>query len=126
MNTFCFTGNLGKDCRVGSIPSGTTVCNFSVAVQSGYGQNQKDFWVDCALWGKRAEGKLPEYLTTGTKVAISGELSTQEKDGKTYLKCRVDSLDLIGSRSESGNTPEQAKPQSQAQDDPFDSEDCPF
>lgn len=50
MNVFTFTGNLGRDCRTGNA-GGTSVCNFSVAVKSGYGQNEQTIWVDCALWG---------------------------------------------------------------------------
>ena len=127
MNVFSFSGNLGQDCKAGNIPSGSAVCNFTVAVKTGYGDKEQTLWIDCALWGKRAEGKLPDYLVKGCQVAISGELGTREHDGKTYLTCRVNSLDLIGSRSETGNTQGQAAPKSQAAANPFDDDsDVPF
>lgn len=133
MNVFSFTGHLGRDCRTGNTPSGNAVCNFSVAVTSGYGKNEETVWVDCALWGKRAEGELPKYLTQGQKVAISGELGerTNEKDGKTYhsVTCRVNSLDLIGVKSDAGAGGESSKPNSApAQDlgDDFEDSDIPF
>lgn len=89
-------GGLGQDCRVGT--AGTTpVCNFSVAVDVGYGERKQTLWWDCALFGKRAEGKLPEYLTKGQMVAVSGEPGRREHEGKTYLTLNVRDLTLCGS-----------------------------
>lgn len=99
MNIFSFTGNLGKDCRIGTAGN-STVCNFSVAVKSGFGDKEQTNWIDCALWGKQAESRLPEYLTKGQQIAVSGELGTREHEGKTYLTCRVNSIDLVGGKSE--------------------------
>lgn len=100
LNNFCFTGNLGGDCRIGT-PGGSTVCNFSVAVKSGFGDREQTIWVDVSLWGKAAEGKLPDYLLKGQQVAVSGELGTREYDGKTYITCRATSVSLIGKRDDS-------------------------
>lgn len=110
MNVLSLTGNLGQDCRVGDA-GGTSVCNFSVAMKSGFGDRAQTVWIDCALWGKQAEGALPEYLKKGQGVAVSGELSTQEKDGKMYLKLRVNSIDLTGGRADAA--PSQAAPAQQ-------------
>lgn len=128
MNVFSFTGHLGKDCRTNTV-SGTGVCNFSVAVRSGYGDKEQTVWVDVSLWGRQAEGKLPDYLTKGQKVAVSGEMGTREHDGKTYVTCRANSVDLIGVKSDEGQSKPasssgQQKPQ-QAPDDDFD-DDIPF
>lgn len=95
LNVFTFSGHLGRDCRKGNA-GGTAVVNFAVACKSGYGQNEQTIWIDCALWGKQAESKLPDYLLKGRKVAVSGELGTREHEGKTYLTCRVNSIDLGG------------------------------
>jgi single-strand DNA-binding protein len=99
MNIFSFTGNLGKDCRMGAA-GGSVVCNFNVAVKSGWGDKAQTLWIDCALWGKQAESKLPEYLLKGQQVAVSGELGSREHEGKTYLTCRVNSVDLVGGKSD--------------------------
>jgi len=109
MNIYTATGRLGKDCRLGNA-GGTAVCNFPLAVDSGFGERKQTLWFDCALWGKRAEGKLPEYLLKGTQVAVSGELGTREHEGRTYLTLRVGELDLIGGKqtsqeSGSGDSP---------------------
>ena len=101
MNVFCFTGNLGGDVKVNST-GGSTVANFSVAVKSGFGDKAQTMWIACALWGKQAESKLIDYLTKGQQVAITGELSTREHDGKTYLQVRVSTIHLVGGKSEGG------------------------
>lgn len=99
MNLLAFTGNLGNDCRKGM--SGTSaVVNFSVAMKSGYGDKQQTIWVDCALWGSKAEGRLPEFLVKGAQVAVHGEMGTREHEGKTYITCRVSDLTLIGGRQD--------------------------
>ena len=111
MNVFCFTGNLGGDVKVNST-GGSTVANFSVAVKSGFGDKAQTMWIACALWGKQAESKLIDYLTKGQQVAITGELSTREHDGKTYLQVRVSTIHLVGGKSEVGQ--HQAPRQQQA------------
>lgn len=130
MNIFSFTGNLGKDCRT-STAGNSAVCNFNVAVKSGYGQNEQTLWIDCALWGKQAESKLPEYLLKGQKVAVSGELGQREHEGKVYLTCRVNSIDLTGDKGQSNPQPQQAPkqqaPQQKTAEPDFDfDDDLPF
>jgi single-strand DNA-binding protein len=134
MNVFTFTGNLGKDCRTANT-SGTAVCNFTVAVKSGYGEKEQTLWIDCALWGKQAESKLPDYLKKGAQVAVSGEVGTREHEGKTYLTCRVASISLVGGKRDDVPTaapsapPAQQAPRQQntrpAEFDNFD-DDIPF
>ncbi len=117
MNIFCFTGNLGKDCRRGEA-GGTSVLNFAVAVRSGWGDKEQTNWVDVALWGKQAESKLSDYLTKGAQVAVCGELSTRVHEGATYLTVRATSVDLVGGRSDAQQAPQQAPPQRAPQQAP--------
>lgn len=129
MNVLCLTGNLGRDAEVRQA-GGSSVCGFSVAMTSGYGDKKQTVWIDCSLWGRQAEGQLPSYLKKGQQVAVSGELSTREYEGRTYLQLRVNTIDLIGKRDEGG----QAAPQQQRQAAPvqqpvsggFDDDDIPF
>lgn len=111
MNVFCFTGNLGGDVKVNST-GGSTVANFSVAVKSGFGDKAQTMWIACALWGKQAESRLIDYLTKGQQVAITGELSNREHDGKTYLQVRVSTINLVGGKTEGG---QQQAPRQQQQ-----------
>lgn len=96
MNVFSFTGNLGKDCRVGT--GQTAMVSFGVGVKSGWGDKAQTIWIDCTLWGKQAESRLSEFLVKGQQVAVSGELGTREHEGKTYLTCRVNTIDLVGGK----------------------------
>lgn len=124
MNNWNFTGNLGNPAEVKTLPSGSTVCEFSVAVKSGYGDKEKTNWVRCAMFGKKAEGQLPSYLQKGTQVAISGELELQEWEGQNgkgaALSVRVENIDLIGGKPQGqsqgaqntqGYAPQQNAPQ---------------
>jgi single-strand DNA-binding protein len=88
------SGNLGKDATLRQAGN-TDVCSFSVASTDKVKGEKITTWVDATIWGARGVA-LVQYLTKGTKVAVSGGLSTREHDGKTYLQIRVDQVDLLG------------------------------
>lgn len=100
INKITFTGNLTKDAEQRYTGSGTAVLSFDVANNTGYGDNKRTNYFRCAIFGKRAEGRLGEFLKTGTAVVIVGELSQECRDhnGKTYcdLKVFVNDLKLAG------------------------------
>ncbi|MDQ7004580.1 MAG: single-stranded DNA-binding protein [Ghiorsea sp.] len=107
MNVYNFTGRLPRDCEQRFTQSGMAICSFSVAVDYGFGDKKGTNWIRCSLFGKRAEGGLPQYLKKGTQVAISGELRIgeyQDKDGntRTSIDVNIDKLDLIGGRNDGG------------------------
>ena len=114
------TGRLGKDAEVRQT-SGGSVAGFSVATDVGYGDRKQTLWFDCSIWGKRAESGLIDYLKKGQQVAISGELSERDHEGKVYKQIRVDDLDLMGGKSE-------PKAGSGTRDEPppLDDSDVPF
>lgn len=134
MNLLIISGRLPQDCEIKSTQGGTTLCSFSVGVKSGYGDKEKTNWINCNLWGKRAEGKLPDYLKKGQEVVVAGELSIDkfEKDGQTkyFTKVNVDKLDLVGggSNGRSQQSAPQAPPVPQAPADmsDFDDSSIPF
>jgi single-strand DNA-binding protein len=135
MNVFSFTGRLGRDAESRTTPKGTAVLSFTVANDVGYGDNKKTNWVKCAMFGKRAEGSLKDYLVKGTEVAISGELTLDEydtKDGehRANLSVFVNELTLVGGKKESNaNTSPQAELPVQGNSAPpadLDDSDVPF
>ena len=103
------TGNLGRRSELKDV-GGKKVLNFSIAANEGWGDNQKTTWVDCAVWGARAE-KLAEHLDKGVKVLVRGgaNLDTyQKKDGTTGYAFRVfvNDLEFMGGRPQkSPNAP---------------------
>ena len=88
-------GNIGKDAQFKQTQSGTDICSFGVGVTVGYGDNKSTVWVDVTKWGKGAQG-LANILRKGSRVTVSGELSTREHNGKTYLQCRADHVTIMG------------------------------
>lgn len=106
-NVFSFTGTVGRDAEVKSMPSGQTVLNVTVANNIGFGERQQTLWVRVALWGKRAEGQLAQYLKKGQQVFVSGELSMREYQGtdgsmKSSLELNANIIDLVGKRNDQG------------------------
>jgi len=110
MNIFIATGRIGKDAEIKYTSKGTAVARFSVAVDSGFGEQKKTTWIEGSIFGKRAEGNLPNYLVKGAQIAFSGELGLDEweHEGKKYsrLKCLISTLDLVGGKPDAsgGNT----------------------
>jgi len=98
MNVFTFSGNLGNDCRTNKVGD-SDVCNFSVAVTSGYGDKKQTHWVDCAYWGAGGKAVSP-YLKKGQMVVVTGEASLKPASDKypASIACRVVSLTLAGGK----------------------------
>ncbi len=122
-NVFSFTGTVGRDCEVRYLPSGQAVLNVTVANNIGFGDKQQTLWIRCALWGKRAEGSLKDYLKKGQQVFVSGELSQSEyraQDGstKTSLELNANIIDLVGKRNESNQPQQQNYPSQGSQGQP--------
>lgn len=92
-------GRLGRDAEYKQTQGGDELCRFSVAAEVGFGDRKQTHWIDVTRWGKGAKG-LSDILRKGDPVAVTGELSTREHDGKTYLQCRADRVTLLGSKSD--------------------------
>ena len=146
MNIFTFTGHLAQDIIVRSTKKGDAVSSFAVnmddesnsvgsfavGVKSGWGRNEKTQFVNCSLWGKRADSLAP-YLLKGQSVAISGECSLRmypKKDGTegASIEVRVQDVTLTGKKEDRAlTTPQNAFKQVSKADGGFDNfEDVPF
>ena len=101
MKAITIAGNIGRDAAVRRTQSGDAVTGWTVAVEERAGQDKRTIWFDVTLWGKRGEA-LAQYLTKGSKVSVSGELSTREHEGKTYLTIRADQVTLLGGKRDDG------------------------
>lgn len=117
MNSFNAVGRVGRDCEIRFTDGGDPIGSWSLAVNHGYGKNAGTLWVNCSLFGKRAENLKP-YILKGSQLGIQGEIFMREyvsKDGatKTSLECRISNVSLIGS-SNSTETQEQSASNSTA------------
>ncbi len=122
-NVFSFVGTVGRDAEVRYLPSGQAVLNVNVANNIGFGDKQQTLWIRVALFGKRAEGSLKEYLKKGQQVFVSGELSQNEyraNDGttKTSLELIANIIDLVGKKNDAGSQPQQSYPPATAKPSP--------
>lgn len=125
LRTFA-VGRLGKDAVHRATQSGTDICSFSLAADVGFGDNKQTVWLDVSKFGKGAEG-LSRILRKGSQVAVAGELSTREYEGKTYIQLRADDVSIMstpdsGKGSQSDN---QGGGQQQSTEE-FLEDECPF
>lgn len=135
MNHGTFAGYLGRDAEVKTVGQ-NKVCNFSVAVATGWGDKKSTLWVSCGLWGERGE-KLAQYLTKGSAVTVSGDVDVRAysaKDGtaKAEITCNVQRVTLQGGRERSDDEApqtlaEKSKGKAPADESEFDDiDDLPF
>lgn len=137
MNNFSAIGRIGRDAETRHTQGGNAVTSFTLAVDSGYGQNKKSIWWDCALWGERGI-KLAEYLRKGDQIGVQGEVSMREyeKGGvtKTALCLRVNDVTLLAkpaAKPEPKPEPRRQESrggggQSPPTESPFPDDDIPF
>ena len=107
MNHASFIGRIGRDAECRYTNNGKAVAGWSLAVDVGYGDNKSTLWLDCALWGDRAE-KLAEYIRKGDRIGVHGEIGTREHDGKTYVTLRVADVTLLGEKRDGEKQPRES------------------
>ncbi|MBN7755451.1 single-stranded DNA-binding protein [Nitratireductor aquimarinus] len=101
MKTIVIAGRLTRDAELRRTQAGDAVLGFSVAVDDGYGERKKTLFFDCSLFGKRGQS-LEDHMRKGSQVTVSGDFSTREHDGKSYMQIRVSDLTLQGGKPSEG------------------------
>ena len=120
MNSITITGALGRDSELKTTAAGKAVLNFSVANNTGYGDNKKTTWFRCTMWGARAE-KLQQHFLKGTKLLVIGEFELREyekKDGSagTSAEIFVKDFEFIGGKNDAADNGEQSQAVKDAND----------
>ena len=129
MNAWNVIGRVGKD-AVSRNGGSSVVAGWSLAVDSGFGDKKQTIWIDCSMWGQRAE-KLAPMILKGDRLGVQGELGTREHEGKTYITLKVSEVTLLGDKrpaQSSGNASAKGSAQQApvaAQDD-FENDEIPF
>ena len=115
MNKIIIVGNITRDIDLTETASGTSYCNFSVAVNRAMpdsdGNKQTDFF-NCTAWRQRAE-VIAKYCKKGSKVLVEGEMqarSYEDKNGnrQTGWNVNVTNIEFLSNRQE--NIEEDDKP----------------
>ena len=107
INTINLVGRAGREPDVRYFESGSTVANFTLAVNRISRSDEPD-WFNLEIWGKQAQ-IAADYVKKGSLVGITGSLkidSWKDKNtGEDRFKpvVRVDRLNLLSSRKEADN-----------------------
>lgn len=110
INKIVLTGNLTKDPDVKYTQSGKAVAMFSIAVNDGFGDNQKTYYPNIVVWGKTAE-TVGNNLVKGSKVGVVGKLTTRSYDNSAGQKVYVTEvvadmyggIEFLGSKKQGGS-----------------------
>ncbi len=83
MNKVILVGRLTRDPEVRYTQTGKAVASFSIAVNTGFGDNKRADFVPIVVWDKLAE-ICGNNLTKGRNILVEGRLqiSEYEKDGQ--------------------------------------------
>lgn len=112
INHWVGIGRLGKDVELRYTAQGKPYATFSVAIDDGFGDKKKTYWVSVVTWDKLAE-MCGNSLHKGSKVCVEGKWTsrTSEKNGakQTFwdvVANRVEFLDPKGQgQQENGRPP---------------------
>lgn len=111
LNKAMIIGRLGRDPEVKTLPSGQSVCNFSVATSRKYKNREGELveateWHRIVAWGKTAE-LCGQYLAKGRQCYVEGRLETRsydDKDGNKKYSTEIvaDTVQFLGSKGDGG------------------------
>lgn len=111
-NKVILLGNLTRDPETRTIPSGTMVCKFGLAVNRRYrdrnGNDQEDVtFVDVEAWDRQAE-VIAKYMQKGRPIFVEGRLQLDqwEQDGqkRSRLFVRLENFQFISSGDQDGGS----------------------
>ena len=132
INKCVLMGRLTRDPELRHTNNSTPVCNFSIAVDNGYGENKTTDFINCVAWKKTAEF-VEKYFAKGRMIALVGRISTRTWEGqdgkKNYAtEVTVGEVSFCDSKPEGQSSTEGT--QTSEDDDGFivmpDTDDCPF
>lgn len=118
MNKVIAIGRIVKDIELKYTQNNTPVAQFSLAINSGYGENKRTDFIECIVWRNQAEN-LHKYCSKGSQIAIEGSLRTssyEDKEGnKKYItRVNVEHVTFLDSKKE------ETKEQVSSNQDPFE------
>ena len=113
LNYCGFIGRLGKDPETRNMPSGSSVCNFSIACSDDYKPKdgsemvQRTNWVNIVAFGKLGDicGK---YLHKGSRVYVAGKFVTrkwQDDSGNNRYATEIhlSDMQMLDTKQDGGN-----------------------
>lgn len=110
LNKTIIMGRLTADPELKSTQSGTSVTQFTVAVDRGYvkpGEERQTDFISCVAWKQSAEF-ICKYFGKGRMIAIEGRLQSRTYDDKNGTKHYV--TELIVEQASFTGEPKQEEP----------------
>jgi len=99
VNVIFVAGKVGVDAELRTLPSGKPVLNWKMVCDVGWGEKKHSLWIECALFGTRAE-KLAPHITKGKPMTVYGTFDVRSyttKNGPgSSITCDVQDLQLQG------------------------------
>lgn len=148
MNTVNLIGRLVRDNELKYTKSGKAVATNTLALDDGWGDNKRSYFIPLVVWEKQAES-LANYTGKGSKIAVNGKLTsrsyeTQDGQKRTIIEVVanqyggiefLDTKNISGgvTNSQTTNNANAQQNRNNVQSDPFgnssidiDSQDLPF
>lgn len=148
MNTVNLIGRLVRDNELKYTKSGKAVATNTIALDDGWGDNKRSYFIPIVVWEKQAES-LANYTRKGSKIAVNGKLTsrsyeTQDGQKRTIIEVvanQYGGIEFLDTKNSSGgvtnsqttNNANAQQNRNNVQSDPFsnssidiDSQDLPF
>lgn len=115
MNITIFSGRTTKDIELRFMQDNKAIGRFSLAVDSGYGDNKSTSFFNCVAFGKTAES-MEKYVKKGTKIMLQAEArqsTYKDRDGnnRTSVDFIVRNWEFAESKAASGNSVPEPMPE---------------
>ena len=107
VNKVILVGHVGKDPDIRATSSGDTVASFSLATNTGYGENKTTDWHTVSVFGKSADF-VRNYVKKGAQVYVEGSIRNRsyvDKSGnKKYVtEIKAFTVQALGQKETSGD-----------------------
>lgn len=128
INRVVLTGRPTKDLELRRTKSGTSVCQFNLAVDRNFknknGEREADF-ISCIAWKKTAE-VMSQYVKKGSLIGVDGRIQTRsynnKHDQRVYVtEVVVENFSFLGGSDKNGQVIKNNQSSSNQNNDPFDS-----
>ena len=115
MNRAVLVGRITRDIELKKTGSGSSVVNFTIAINRTYtnaqGERETDF-INCVAWGRTADN-MAAYIGKGSLIGVDGRIQTRTYDNNAGQKVYVtevfaDSVQFLESKS--SNNTQQSQP----------------
>lgn len=131
MNRAIIIGNLTKDPEARVTSQGTSVCSFTVAINSGSGDYKRTDYLPVVAWKGLADNCV-KFLSKGNKVGVFGKIQTRSYDAQDGSRRYVteiiaDDVEFLtpkGERAEAAGRKEETNYDPDFE--PLDEEQMPF